>query len=54
MLKATQQDMNVRKRDGRVLSFDVNLITTGHSKGFLCGEAFRTNQSVGPRVIGPD
>jgi ribonucleoside-diphosphate reductase alpha chain len=37
MLKATQQEMNVTKRDGRVLSFDGNLITKAIQKAF-CAE----------------
>jgi ribonucleoside-diphosphate reductase alpha chain len=34
MLKVIQQDMNVRKRDGRVLSFDRNLIRDAMRKAF--------------------
>ncbi len=34
MLKVTQQDMNVRKRDGRVLSFDRSLIRNAMQKAF--------------------
>ena len=37
MLEATQQDMNVTKRDGRVLSFDPELITKAIQKAF-CAE----------------
>ncbi|MFK7769368.1 MAG: ribonucleoside-diphosphate reductase subunit alpha [Mariniblastus sp.] len=37
MLKATQQEMNVKKRDGRILSFDGNLITKAIQKAF-CAE----------------
>ena len=37
MLKATQQEMNVRKRDGRVLSFETALITKAIQKAF-CAE----------------
>ena len=37
MLNATKQDMNVRKRDGRVLSFDAKLIESAIAKAF-CAE----------------
>ncbi|MFT5299320.1 MAG: ribonucleoside-diphosphate reductase alpha chain [Mariniblastus sp.] len=37
MLKATQQELNVRKRDGRVLSLERSLITSAIQKAF-CAE----------------
>jgi ribonucleoside-diphosphate reductase alpha chain len=37
MLKATNQDLNVKKRDGRVVSFEPNLITRAIQKAF-CAE----------------
>lgn len=37
MLKATNQDLNVKKRDGRVVSFDPSLITRAIQKAF-CAE----------------
>ena len=37
MLKATELELNVRKRDGRVVSFDPQLITRAIQKAF-CAE----------------
>ena len=37
MLKATKQELNVKKRDGRVVSFDPQLITLAIQKAF-CAE----------------
>ena len=35
MLKATEQELNVRKRDGRVVSFDSTLISNAIKKAFV-------------------
>ena len=35
MLKATKQELNVKKRDGRVVSFDPQLIALAIQKGFV-------------------
>ena len=37
MLKATEQELNVRKRDGRIVSFEPKLITLAIQKAF-CAE----------------
>ena len=37
MLKATKQELNVKKRDGRVVSFDPQLIALAIQKAF-CAE----------------
>lgn len=51
MLKATQQDMNVRKRDGRVLSFDVNLITRAIQKAFCAEKRFEQISQLDPELL---
>lgn len=41
MLKATQQELNVRKRDGRIVSFDAGLIIRAIQKAFCAEQNLR-------------
>lgn len=51
MLKATQQDMNVRKRDGRVLSFDLKLIIRAIEKAFCAERNLKEASELGQTVL---
>ena len=51
MLKVIQQDMNVRKRDGRVLSFDRNLIRDAMQKAFCAQQQVEDPTGLGPEIL---
>ena len=51
MFKATQQEMNVRKRDGRVLSFDPSLITKAIQLAFCAEKNFNDVDQLGPELL---
>lgn len=52
MLKATQQEMNVRKRDGRILSFDGKLITIAIQKAFCAERNLDQVSQLDPELLG--
>ncbi|MEM9943776.1 MAG: ribonucleoside-diphosphate reductase subunit alpha [Planctomycetota bacterium] len=51
MLKSTDQDMNVKKRDGRVLAFDSSLISTAIQKAFCAEQNLKNPEELDPKLI---
>jgi ribonucleoside-diphosphate reductase alpha chain len=51
MLKATEQEMNVKKRDGRVLSFDSTLITRAVQKAFCAEKNLSEASQLDPELL---
>ncbi len=51
MLKATEQEMNVKKRDGRILSFDPVLITTAVQKAFCADKNITDVGQLGRELL---
>ncbi|MEM7784345.1 MAG: ribonucleoside-diphosphate reductase subunit alpha [Planctomycetota bacterium] len=51
MLKSTDQDMNVKKRDGRVLAFDSSLISTAIQKAFCAEQNLKNPEELDPELI---
>lgn len=51
MLKATQQELNVRKRDGRVVSFDADRIIRAIQKAFCAEQNLRDSAELNNRLL---
>jgi ribonucleoside-diphosphate reductase alpha chain len=51
MLKATHTEMNVRKRDGRVLTFDGNLISKAIQKAFAAEQGHNDTTTLDPALV---
>ena len=51
MLKATQQEMNVRKRDGRVLTFEPILVSKAIQKAFCAEKGLDDISKLDPELV---
>ena len=51
MLKATQTDMNVQKRDGRVVSFDEKLIAIAIQKAFCACQTLASSAELEEELL---
>ena len=50
MLKAIQTDMNVRKRDGRLTSFNSELILIALQKAFCADQGVESAEQLDPKL----
>ena len=51
MLKSTQQELNVRKRDGRIVSFDAGLIIRAIQKAFCAEQEMRDTADLDDALL---